>query len=151
MQDYRPEEGRYHTESCCEHPAYFLRSSARDLARFGLLYLQRGRWREKQLLPAAWVDASVRSYSIMASPPSAAPATGYGFMWWTQARVGAHPGWRALEGGYTAAGAGGQRLAVLPRIETVIVHLVDTERPGPRLTMADWDRLLARVLEARQP
>src|SRR4029434_4997142 len=59
MQDYRPKDGVYGLEVYSVHPAYGFRVSARDLARFGLLYLHRGRWRDKQLIPQSWVEASV--------------------------------------------------------------------------------------------
>jgi len=79
MEDYRPEEGEYGLEDSSLHPSYLFRISARDLARFGLLYLHRGRWRGDQLIPAAWVDASVpRScvFPTVASPPVATGASG---------------------------------------------------------------------------
>ena len=38
--------------------AYHFRLSARDLALFGQLYLQRGQWQGRQLVPAEWVDES---------------------------------------------------------------------------------------------
>ena len=64
MQDFRAAEGSYYLEEqYSEHPGYIFRISARDLARFGVLYLNRGRWGTTQLIPASWVDASVRSYS----------------------------------------------------------------------------------------
>ena len=151
MQDYRRPEGRYQLEASSMHPAYFFRISARDLARFGELYLRHGRWQDEQLLSPAWVDATAQSYSVMGRLRAGQPATGYGFMWWTQASAGGRAELRVLEGSLTAAGAGGQRLTVIPRLETVVVHLVDTEAPGPRLTMADWDRLLSEVLAARLP
>jgi CubicO group peptidase (beta-lactamase class C family) len=47
--------------------------SARDMARFGLLTLRRGKWNDKQLLSENWVK--------MATTPTAAQPT-YGFMNW---------------------------------------------------------------------
>ena len=50
-------------------------ASCRDLARFGYLYLQQGKWAGgQQIIPAAWVDAS--------STPSTPLNSAYGFMWW---------------------------------------------------------------------
>ena len=149
MQDYRPEDGVYGEEASSLHPAYAFRMSARDLARFGVLYLERGRWRDDQLIPAAWVDASVRSYSTTGSQGSLATKSGYGFMWWIQTNAREHPELRVPDGSFTASGNGGQRLTVIPAIGTVIVNLMNTDQPGPRIGSSEWDALLARVLEAR--
>jgi len=50
-QDYRPADGRYVAGPESSYPAYPFHMSARDMARFGLLYLQRGRWAERQIVP----------------------------------------------------------------------------------------------------
>ena len=73
MQDYRVSEGSYGLEEQYSiHPSYTFRISARDLARFGVLYLNRGRWGQSQLIPASWVDASVRSSRLEGRPNSTA-------------------------------------------------------------------------------
>ena len=149
MQDFRSGEGRYLTEEQSMHPSYFFRISARDLARFGLLYLHRGRWGSQQLIDASWVDASVQSYSGTGDQGSLASKTGYGFMWWVQTNPGAHPELGVPDGSFTASGSGGQRLTVIPQIESVVVNLMNTDEPGPRIGSREWDQLLARVMEAR--
>ena len=77
MQDYRPADGRYVTGSESAIPAYPFHMSARDLARFGLLYLHGGRWGERQVVPAAWVADSTAPRSITSI------GSGYAFLWWT--------------------------------------------------------------------
>ncbi len=55
--------------------------SARELARLGLLYLNRGRWNDRQLLSAAWVDAATRPQvpaSLPRGEPAASPVNGAG-------------------------------------------------------------------------
>jgi CubicO group peptidase (beta-lactamase class C family) len=52
MQDYRPQDGEYFTGRESIHRAYPLRMSARDLARFALLYLHNGNWAGRQLVSA---------------------------------------------------------------------------------------------------
>jgi CubicO group peptidase (beta-lactamase class C family) len=150
MEDFRPEEGSYGVEEYSLHPSYIFRISARDLARFGLLYLHRGRWRSDQLIPASWVEASVRSYSATGDQGSLASKSGYGFMWWIQTNASAHPELRLPDGSFTASGNGGQRLTVIPQIETVIVNLMNTDEPGTRLGSNQWDTLLADILAARR-
>lgn len=149
MQDFRAEEGTYDVEEHSEHPTYAFRVSARDLARFGLLYLHRGRWRSQQLVPASWVDASLRSYSATGDQGSLATKSGYGYMWWIQTNARAHPELGIPDGTFTASGNGGQRLTVFPQIETVIVNLMNTDEPGPRIGSNQWDTLLGNVLGAR--
>jgi CubicO group peptidase (beta-lactamase class C family) len=63
MQDFDPARCRYVGGPDSIYPAYVFYASARDLARFGLLYLRRGRWGDQQVIPAEWVDESTRPYS----------------------------------------------------------------------------------------
>lgn len=61
MQDYQPADGTYIRGGDSIHAAYPIRMSARDLARFALLYLRDGRWNGRQVVPADWVKASTQS------------------------------------------------------------------------------------------
>ena len=150
MQDFRATEGEYYFEEQSEHPGFIFRISARDLARFGVLYLNRGRWRDRAVVPASWVDASVRSYSVTSgTQSSAATRTGYGFMWWIQTNAAAHPELLIPDGAFTASGAGGQRLTVIPQIETVIVNLMNTDRGLGSFGSSEWDSILRLILAAR--
>ena len=150
MQDFRVTEGEYYLEEPSEHPGFIFRISARDLARFGVLYLNRGRWGERVVIPGSWVDASVRSYSVTSGlQRSAATRTGYGFMWWIQTNAAAHPEFRIPDGTFTASGAGGQRLTVIPQIETVIVNLMNTDQGLGSIGSSQWDPLLGLILAAR--
>jgi CubicO group peptidase (beta-lactamase class C family) len=149
MQDYRAADGVYDTEAPSEHPAFGFRISARDLARFGLLYLHRGQWAGRQLIAPDWVDASVKSYSRTGDQGSQSSKSGYGYMWWIQVDAKEHPELRLPDGSFTASGNGGQRLTVIPQIRTLVVNLMNTDEPGPRIGSAEWDLLLAEVLAAR--
>jgi CubicO group peptidase (beta-lactamase class C family) len=152
MQDYRVTEGGYGLEpEYSLHPSYTFRISARDFARFGVLYLNKGRWGTKQLIPATWIDASVRSYSPSGDQGSMATHSGYGFLWWIQRNAAAHPELRIPDGSFTASGLGGQLLTVLPEIETVVVNMMNTDEAGPRISADQWDRFLGKVMAARRP
>jgi CubicO group peptidase (beta-lactamase class C family) len=152
MQDYRVDEGGYGLEEEYSlHPSYAFRISARDLARFGVLYLNRGRWGATQLIPATWIDVSVRSYSPSGDQGSMATHSGYGFLWWIQRNAGAHPELRIPDGSFTASGLGGQLMTVIPQIETVVVNMMNTDEPGPRIPADHWDRFLGIVMAARLP
>src|SRR5438876_551106 len=76
MEDYRIEDGTYVTGPDSVYPAYPFRMTARDMARFGLLFLHNGSWRGRQVVPADWVKESTTSYS------DTGQAGGYGYLWW---------------------------------------------------------------------
>ncbi|HEY1053139.1 MAG TPA: hypothetical protein VGE39_25385 [Prosthecobacter sp.] len=63
MEDFSVKDGSYVTGRDSIHRAYPFRMTARDMARFGLLFLRQGRWQEKQIIPAAWVKDSVTPWS----------------------------------------------------------------------------------------
>jgi CubicO group peptidase (beta-lactamase class C family) len=56
MQDFQPDDVYYLGGPISVHSAYLFEITARDLARFGLLYLRKGRWDGKQIVPEAWVE-----------------------------------------------------------------------------------------------
>lgn len=141
MQDYRPRDGYYHYErDKSEHPAYPFRMSARDMARFGLLYLNEGRWGDARVLPAAWVEASRQEHSR----EGVWEGGGYGYMWWTAGDEEL----RAL-GAYSARGTGGQLIQVVPGAELVLVNRTDTFA-GHRVDSDELWALARAVLAARE-
>jgi CubicO group peptidase (beta-lactamase class C family) len=83
--------------------------STRDQARFGLLFLRRGKWEGKQLLSEEWID-------MLKVPTPVNPS--YGYMWWlnTEKRLPNVP-----ESIYFAAGFGGNYIVVLEEFDLVIV------------------------------
>jgi CubicO group peptidase (beta-lactamase class C family) len=95
----------------------WLKLPARDLAKFGYLYLNGGRWDRTQVVPADYVRASVQPHTEL---PSSVPGDGYGYQWWTT-RVDAHPG-------FVAVGAGGQFIQVIPDLDLVVVITTDTDQ-----------------------
>jgi hypothetical protein len=76
-----------------------------DLARVGLLFLRGGRWVDRRVLPASWVERATRDHAAPGGP-----ADGYGYQWWMSA-----------SGGYYASGRGGQYLYVVPALDLVVV------------------------------
>ena len=110
MQDFRAEDVQYIFEKSSLHAAYPFWITARDLARFGLLYLNQGNWNGEHIVPAHWIEESIRCYSTIGKG-------GYGYMWW-RGIIG--------EDSYFASGTGGQYLIVDPKRKLVIVNRVDT-------------------------
>jgi len=142
MQDFRIDNLGYTYESYSAHPYYGMRISARDLARFGQLFLQKGVWQGLQVVPADWVEESTYPYSLTGA---AGIYSGYGYMWWIAAR----DQWGIKEGSYAASGYGGHTLEVLPDINTVIVFRINTDDPSVALTSgAAVDQLILRILQA---
>jgi len=96
--------------------------SARDMARFGVLYRRNGSWMEQQIIPQAWIAESTTAYSIVDSVSGA----GYGYMWNVIPPDG--PFAAALgSSGYYHTGLGVHALVVLPDIKLVIVERLDTD------------------------
>jgi CubicO group peptidase (beta-lactamase class C family) len=84
--------------------------TAMDLARIGYLYLKKGDWFGTPVLPASWVEAATRTHS-RPSGMNRAEDSGYGYLWWVDEQ------W----GGFSAHGAGGQYLFVVPGLDLVAV------------------------------
>ncbi|MEO7112360.1 MAG: serine hydrolase [Polyangiaceae bacterium] len=122
MQDYAPADGFYSRMKTSRFPGYLFHMSTRDLARFGQLYLQRGNWNGVQVVPEAWVAASVTSQSQ--TKPGA--QSGYGYLWWT---AGDGTGlFRDVDlgaGAFAAEGFGGHYVIVAPRFKLVVVTRAD--------------------------
>ena len=116
MEDWRVSDGYYHLErDKSRYPAYPFRMSARDAARFGLLFAREGAWGDARVLSKQWVRRSSALYSIDDD------TRGYGFMWW----VYRQPPFET-HGMYSALGVGNQMIAVLPELDLVIVNRANT-------------------------
>ncbi len=147
MQDFRYDDerkdGEYVGNNETTHPAYPFRMSSRDMARFGLLFLREGRWGDKQIIPRRWVKESTAPIS------EAGNAGAYGYMWWV-ARAGIHiPGVILPDGSYSARGAGGHKMIVIPKHDIVLVHRVDTDIKGREVKTHQFAPLIDLVLAAR--
>lgn len=126
------------------HPAYHFRMSARDMARFGVLYMDDGSWRGRRVIPSQWIDESTAGYSLMDSTFE----VGYGYMWMT-----------APEGTPAAdlfgarcffhTGAGVHLVVVWTDLRLVVVIRLDTDGawvdPGDELQM----ELIRKIVNAR--
>ena len=101
-----------------------------DIARFGQLYLQRGRWEGKQLMPASWVDSATSRWMSNGSSPTSDWDQGYGFQFW-----------RCRNGAYRGDGAHGQNCIVLPQHDAVIAITAGTRDLQGVLNVV-WAKLL---------
>ena len=98
----------------------FLYATARDFARFGLLYMRDGVWEGERILPEGWVE-----YARTATPT--APKENYGAHWWRPSlgeRADAEARGTPLPSDtFHAAGYEGQYIAVIPSRHVVVVRL----------------------------
>ena len=109
----------------------YVHATARDMARFGYLYLRDGVWEGERLLPDGWVDHARLHRST--DPDN---GNGYGAHWWV---VADDP-----LGSFWANGYEGQSILVCPGADLVVVRLGKT--PAERYPdLRDWRR---RVAEA---
>ncbi len=143
MQDLRIDDCQYVTGPDSVYPAYPFRMTARDMARFGLLFLRRGNWRGKVVVPPDWVDESTKSYS------DARGSGGYGYLWWV-AVEGRHLPHVTLDGAYSARGSGGHYILVIPNQKLVIVHRVNTDIQGRQVSGDQFGQLVKLILDARK-
>ncbi|MCC6125058.1 MAG: serine hydrolase [Pirellulales bacterium] len=148
MEDFRLQDTQYVRGADSDHPAYPFRMTARDMARFGLMFARGGRWRDKQVIPRDWVVESTTSYSP-ATNEQGNVYCGYGYLWWTEL-FGRHVDHVELpKGSFSARGAGGHYIVVVPAWDMVIVHRVDTdEETNPKVDRNQFGNLVKRIVEA---
>jgi CubicO group peptidase (beta-lactamase class C family) len=111
MQDFSAGDVWRYTSGLSIHPTTPYRMSARDLARVGVLYLHKGEWNGRRILPKGWVEESTRTHTV------AWYDTGYGYYWF----VGRNRHWPVPDGSFLAIGIGGQYLLVVPDHDLVMV------------------------------
>lgn len=109
---------------------YGLYLRTEDIAKFGQLYLQRGQWNGKQVLPAEWVDQATSKQVSNGSDPARDWDQGYGFQFW-----------RCRHGAYRGDGKDGQFCIVLPEQDAVVAITANTSDMQGELNIV-WDKLL---------
>lgn len=147
MESFEARNGWYVNGEESIHPAYPFHITAHDCARFGLLMLRKGKWNDKQIIPEDWVEESTRYHSDATLYRS----DGYGYMWWVVRKYNKYPHLPFVdlpEGTYSARGAGGHYILVIPEFDLVIVHRVDTYVRGNSVSTAEFAGLVHRILEA---
>ncbi|MGP0063590.1 MAG: serine hydrolase domain-containing protein [Isosphaeraceae bacterium] len=115
---------------------YGLSIRTEDIARFGQLYLQKGKWDGKQLVPEAWVEAATARQTSNGSNPNSDWDQGYGYQFW-----------RARHNAYRGDGAFGQYCIVLPDQDAVIAITSGVKDMQAVLNLV-WDKLLPAMHEA---
>ena len=137
-----PEDGKYIKERASLHAAYPFWMNARDRARFGLLYLRNGRWKNHQVIPKKWIEESTIPYSQVSK------GIGYGYMWWVSTGQW-HLGNKVKGKAFSARGYWGQYVIVLPEHDLVIVQVSDKENGALKASGKTFNRLSGYILNAK--
>ena len=122
---------------------YGLYLRTEDMAKFGQLYLQKGKWNGKQVVPRKWVEQATSKQIANENEDHAKIGLdwkeGYGFQFW-----------RCRHNAYRADGAGGQFIVVMPDQDVVVAITADRANMQAELN-AIWDHLLAAFQPAPLP
>lgn len=87
----------------------------RDMAKFGLLYLQNGIWNGKQVVSAGWIDSSTSKQINVSGDFN------YGYQWWMLPIKDTNGNILQAEGIKFCWGYGGQFIFVIPSMNMVVV------------------------------
>lgn len=118
---------------------YGLSVRTEDIAKFGQLYLQKGKWQGKQLVPASWIEEATSRQVANGSNPASDWDQGYGYQFW-----------RCRHGAYRGDGAFGQYCIVLPEQDAVIAITSGLGDMQQVLNLV-WDKLLPAFQSSTLP
>jgi len=88
-----------------------LKMKARDVAKYGFLHLNQGKWKGNQVLPEVWVEESTQKHLDVDT------GRGFGYLWWT----GIYDMGEKEISHFFAAGYGGQTIHIVPELDLMIV------------------------------
>ncbi len=109
-----------------ETASFGLYLTARDMAKFGFLYLNNGRWDDQQILSESWVKTSTRDHET-----NIYGRYSYGYQWYITL-VDGHPS-------FLASGYGGQIIGVVPSLDLVVVLKYEAENAVHPVTGTEHD------------
>jgi len=119
--------------------AYGLSIRTEEIARFGELYLHKGVWNGKQLIPAAWVEQATSVQTSNGSAPTSDWDQGYGYQFW-----------RSRHNSFRGDGAFGQYCLVIPELDAVVA-ITSGVRNMQQVMNLVWDKLLPAMKRGRLP
>jgi CubicO group peptidase (beta-lactamase class C family) len=118
------------------HPAYHFNMTAYDMALYGLLYMNDGRWNGMQIVPPGWIAESTKQHSLMFPELG----LGYGYLWYVFPEI------PVLGRSFFHTGSGIHMLFVAPERKIVMVHRVDTFAEDIRFTPGDMFDMLTDAI-----
>ena len=107
-----------------------LNASLRDYAKFGLLYLQKGRWNDSQIISEQWIEDSYKTdgkHLVPGVRDTSSNPWGYGYQWWV-------PGFPDTD--YTASGVYNQYIYIAPESGIVIAKTSSNHKYTSELQMS---------------
>jgi CubicO group peptidase (beta-lactamase class C family) len=123
-----------------------LRLKTEDIAKLGQLYLQKGTWNGKQILPEAWIEEATSATIKDNAPylpedrkPLSDWAQGYGYQFW-----------RCRYNAYRADGAFGQYIIVMPEQDAVVAINSETSDMQDEINLV-WQYLLPAMKSEALP
>ena len=100
--------------------AWGLHTTVRDFAKFGYLYLKRGRWEDRQIVSEQWVERSTKT------DPSVKMWNAYGYLWHVNLPVRLNARRSSIPAdSYMAEGVLGQNIVIIPSKNLVIVKVAN--------------------------
>lgn len=159
MQDFDRTRQRKNNElPVTKHPEYAMYLSTRDMARLGLLMLADGRWGTRQVMPKGWAGqiTTLVTHAHELHPMGVGAYQtqigrwGYGMLWW----VWDAPAWPGTltgpyQGAFSAMGANGQYITVLPALNLVFAHKVNFDQEGSRhISPSEFHTILQMVIDS---
>ena len=132
-----------------KYKAYHMWFSTRDMAKIGYLMLNNGSWNGKQIIPTEWVKTTT---TIVTSNAEAKKNKlqyydfGYGYLWWIW-DIPHNKGY--YEGAYTASGAFGQFITVIPKLDLVIAHKTKTKENDKQTSMDTYLKIVDKIIQAK--
>jgi CubicO group peptidase (beta-lactamase class C family) len=174
MQDFVPMDVEYttkdsrteqHFENWSEHRAYVFNISTRDLARYGLMYMNCGRWMGQNVVPESWVLESIEGVDTNIGRPSDKRDFGFGswgYLWQVDRDdFRRYENLGVSEPTYMGTGSRGHVIFIMPYLNLVIAHQVATaagvgfdvqyERAthgSPSVSHEDIQRLFSAIMAA---
>ena len=100
--------------------------TSRDMLKFGQLYLNRGKWKGKQIISQSWVEESFQKHVRLEDVKD---KNEYGYLWWHKTYIVDNEEIESIE----ARGAGGQYIFVIPKLEAVVAITSGNFRNGKLL------------------
>lgn len=122
-----------------------LRLQSEDMAKFGQMLLQKGKWNGKQIVPQSWVEEATSVQISSSDPNNTVPMElndwqqGYGYQFW-----------KCRNNAFRADGLGGQFIIILPEKDAVIVLTAAATSTQEELNLV-WDNLLPAMQDKPLP
>lgn len=142
MEDYNLNKCTYDEGPDSKYPAYIFRLSARDLARFGLLYLSKGKWNNRTIISKRWIEESTKAYTIMED------GTGYGYMWYVGINGNLYPNVNLGKDAISSSGFPGHYLVVIPQERMVVVFEYDNDA-NKTVSSEEFGKFLKLILDSK--